>query len=70
MASQIEVAGWTRLMTLLILINGMRTQDAEFEDVTTNPEFGCRWFGGSGATLDCQCKEDAKVYSTLLLRIF
>lgn len=52
---------WAFLFVFLCLTQWARGQDDESEDVTREPAFGCRWYGGSGATLECQCREDAQV---------
>lgn len=45
----------------MCLMQWVKGQDGEYEDVTLNPAFGCRWYGGNGASLECECREDAQV---------
>lgn len=59
---------WSFLFLLLCLMQWAAGQDGEYEDVTRNQAFQCRWFGGSGATLKCQCREDAQVKENIKLK--
>lgn len=64
MISMRQTGSWSFLFLFFILTQQIEAQDdGEYEDVTLNPRFGCRWYGGSGATLECECRDDAQVYN-------
>lgn len=62
MLSMRQSGAWTFMFLFLFLFQRIKGQDdSEYDDVTLTPAFGCRWYGGNGATLECQCREDAQV---------
>lgn len=61
MHSMRQSSGWFLLFVFLCYVQWISGQDGEHEDITLNPAFGCRWYGGGGSTLECQCRDGDQV---------